>query len=243
MITKDFNSWVPFIAKVEDVDDPRKVGRVRLRVINHHGDDISTEQLDWATPIIANSASLEGVGTSPTSLEVGSTVVGFYLDGHQRSMPLILGSIAAIRGGDDNRNDVHKRARGINEIENHQEGPEPSPAFAATYPHNRVVASRSGHIVELDDTPGHERVHVRHKSGSYVEINNQGRVVIKAVDDQYVITSGDSTVYTKGDAKIESKGKMTIKVQGQCNIDVTGQCNISSDSKIKLTAPVVDLMG
>jgi hypothetical protein len=243
MITKDFTQMVPFIGIVEDIKDPEQLGRARVRVINHHDDSVKTEELDWATPIIPNSPAHQGVGTSPTGLVVGSMVVGFFLDGKTRAMPMIMGAFNKIPGGDKKKHDVPKRARGINEVKNKEVGPEPKPAYAAKYPNNQVIQTTSGHIVELDDTPGKERVHVRHKSGSYVEINNKGRVVIKAADDQFFITAGDSKHYTDKKATYESKGKMTITTKDKVDIIATGECKVTSKKKITLSAPKVDLMG
>ncbi len=243
MITKDFDSWVPFIGTVEDVNDPKMLGRVRIRVMNHHGAEVNTGDLDWATPIIPNSAAVQGAGSAPVGLAVGSMVVGFYIDGKSRAMPLIMGSFAKIPGGDDSKHDVHERARGKNTIRDKQVGPEPASAFGAEYPHNKVFATASGHLIEIDDTPGKERINIRHKSGSYAEINNEGRIVLKAADDQFIITDGDSHSYTDKDATYEAKGKMVIKAKGKFSISSDGPIQVFSKSKISLAAPVVDLMG
>ncbi|HET8688098.1 MAG TPA: hypothetical protein VFM18_15795, partial [Methanosarcina sp.] len=39
--------------------------------------------------------------------------------------------------------------------------------YNATYPNNKVYESPTGHVIEIDDTPNSERLHVYHKSGSY----------------------------------------------------------------------------
>ena len=45
-------------------------------------------------------------------------------------------------------------------------------AYNTTYPYNTTYTTKSGHAIELDDTPGHERVHIWHRSGCYEEISN-----------------------------------------------------------------------
>lgn len=45
------------------------------------------------------------------------------------------------------------------------------------YPYNRVTVTESGHEFHWDDTPGHERIRMAHKSGSYTEWSPQGNVV------------------------------------------------------------------
>jgi len=45
-------------------------------------------------------------------------------------------------------------------------------AYNTTYPYNTTYTTKSGHAIELDDTPGHERIHIWHRSGCYEEISN-----------------------------------------------------------------------
>lgn len=244
MITQHFDKWVPFLGIVEDVDDPRRLGRVKIRCIGVHPDDLPVDQLDWATPIMPpTSAGIQQMGSSPTGLLKGSRVVGFYFDGESRTMPMILGTFAAIPGNDDERHDVSKLARGTNTVENKAVGPEPSSAYASEYPHNKVIQTTSGHVVELDDTPGAERIHVRHSSGSYIEMGPDGRVVVKAADDMFDIVTGDREQYTQGKSTVHSKGKLTVRVDADAEINVKGNCKLISSKKITLTAPVVDLAG
>jgi hypothetical protein len=49
---------------------------------------------------------------------------------------------------------------------------EPPSDYDTEYPFNFVHTTKSGHAIELDDTPGHERIHWWHRSGSYDEISN-----------------------------------------------------------------------
>jgi len=86
-----------FVGVVEDRDDPVQLGRVRVRCYGYHTEDkgqIPTEDLPWAIPINPiQSASVSGVGHSPTGLVEGSWVVGFFIDGDDAQEPMILGSI------------------------------------------------------------------------------------------------------------------------------------------------------
>lgn len=59
--------------------------------------------------------------------------------------------------------------------------------YDAKYPYNHAYYSEGGHLVEIDDTPGLERMHWFHRSGTFKEIHPIGLVVEKIVDDQYHI--------------------------------------------------------
>lgn len=247
MTTKQIGSeglrW--FIGVVEDLSDPAKLGRVRVRVINEHTEvKLKTADLHWATPLLpATSAGLGQVGRSPTGLLVGSTVFGFFLDGNEKQMPIIWGSYAKLPGNDQARNDVPALAREINSITKNAVGPEPASAYKAKYPFNHVTQTQSGHVIEIDDTPTEERLHVYHKSGTYTEINKEGRRVSKIVGDDFEIVVKNKTVYIKGNVNIQVDGNVTMNVDGKTSLHGKSDIAISSDTKISLTAPLVSTNG
>jgi uncharacterized Zn-binding protein involved in type VI secretion len=215
---------------VEDREDPQQLGRVKVRVHNFHGDKIKTPTADlqWAFIIMQpTSASYQKTGLSPTGLMVGSTVVGFFADGSEGQMPMILGSLPGIEDKDPAKHDVTLLAREINPLNKNTIGPEPSSAYSTVYPYNRVYQSESGHVIEFDDTPNNERIHVFHKSGTYVEINQEGRRVNKIVGDDIEVVLKDKTVYIQGNAKVEIKGNVNVTVDGNYNLNVSGDVKIN----------------
>ena len=86
-----------FIGVVEDRDDPEHLGRVRVRVFGLHTEDkekIPTDQLPWATPTMPyTSASISGIGMSPTGPVEGTWVVGFFIDGREMQQPVVIGTL------------------------------------------------------------------------------------------------------------------------------------------------------
>jgi len=86
-----------FIGVVEDRNDPVQLGRVRVRCFGYHTDDkdqIPTSDLPWAIPVNPiQSASVSGVGQSPTGIVEGSWVVGFFIDGQRAQEPMIIGTV------------------------------------------------------------------------------------------------------------------------------------------------------
>lgn len=91
-------SW--FTGVVEDINDPKEMGRIRVRCYGYHNKDkveVPTEDLPWATPMLpVTSASMTEVGQSATGLLQGSWVIGFFRDGPTAQDPIVLGSIPAI---------------------------------------------------------------------------------------------------------------------------------------------------
>lgn len=86
-----------WVGMVESRNDPLQMGRVQVRVVGYHTDDktlIPTESLPWATPLNPiNSASMSGVGTSPTGMMEGTMVMGFWADAPDNQIPIVLGTM------------------------------------------------------------------------------------------------------------------------------------------------------
>lgn len=75
---------------------------------------------------------------------------------------------------------------------------EPAVNFLGKYPYNKVKETESGNVIELDDTPSHERVHIFHRSGSFVEMHSDGTVVIKSAKDEYNIVHANRYSHVEG---------------------------------------------
>jgi len=179
--------FVWFVGVVEDRNDPLKLGRVKVRIYDFHTLNkalMPTDELPWAIIMMPSYLpSHNKVGLSPTGLTLGSTVIGFFMDGHDSNQPVIMGTIHGIPGNNNNKHDVTDLARDTNSISKSYDIMEPESAYASKYPFNKVFRTENGHVVEFDDTPGKERIHVYHKSGTYTEIDKDGRKVDKVVDD------------------------------------------------------------
>ena len=94
LVNNTFNWWV---GVVEDRNDPEKLGRVRVRIVGIHSDDLTilpTTDLPWAIPLQpTTSAAVSGVGSSPTGLMQGTWCVGFFIDSDDMQQPVIMGTM------------------------------------------------------------------------------------------------------------------------------------------------------
>lgn len=102
------------------------------------------------------------------------------------------------------------------------------PMVGSQYPYNDVYETQSGHVVEYDDTPGGERILIRHKSGSGVELRADGSIVMKTEANVVTSVAGQSALIVEGDVSIQSNGNLTLKVAGDLNIDVGGNINVNA---------------
>lgn len=94
---QSFTALRHFVGVVEDRNDPEQLGRVKVRVYSVHNPDkgeVSTDHLPWAMVLQpATSASISGVGRSPTGIVEGSWVFGVFLDQNEFQQPLVLGTM------------------------------------------------------------------------------------------------------------------------------------------------------
>lgn len=130
---------------------------------------------------------------------------------------------------------------------------QPTTPYNAQYPFNHVKQTESGHIIEFDDTPGAERIHEYHRSGTFREIHPDGKLVSQTMSEKYDLTESNSYEYAKGE-KFETfrKGLYTmvnagrfggedyeLRVCGSSNYNLTVE---EGDVNVKTTTGQINLI-
>ena len=97
MFYGDHNRW--FVGLVIDVNDPLKLDRVKVRIQGIHTHDTSlipNADLPWAQVAIpVTEGGSSGIGAN-SSIKPRAQVFGFFLDGKNSQLPLVIGSIPKI---------------------------------------------------------------------------------------------------------------------------------------------------
>lgn len=125
------DGMVPFVGVVEDVNDPKKSGRVKVRCVGWHpkekeggdetGDALTTDELPWARvgmPVTHPQQSRVG---GKHGLLPGCWVMGFFLDGVDAQDPFIMNTFSftskaseqdyrAVPEGQDGKHDLKDKA-------------------------------------------------------------------------------------------------------------------------------------
>ena len=109
----------------------------------------------------------------------------------------------------------------------------PNP-YNATYPFNHVMMTESGHILEFDDSPNSERIHLYHKSGTFTEIDANGTQVNRIVGDGYEIYERNGYVHLNGSLNVTVDGVANVLVKNSLNLDVRGVANINVFNDVNL---------
>jgi phage protein D len=170
------------IGIVTDNNDPDKQGRVKVQYPWLSADHAS----DWARVVVPGGGPERGMAFLP---EINDEVlVGFELgDIHY---PYVLGGLW--NGKDAPPGDMSKMIVGSN-VE------------------QRVIRSRTGHMITLDDSNGDGGVKVEDRNGNTVHIKTNG--------DELVVTM-------KGNVTIDSKQNLSVKTQGGVTFEATGPVEI-----------------
>lgn len=101
--------------------------------------------------------------------------------------------------------------------------PEQEPSV---YPFNQVQETPSGHSFEMDDTPGGERVLIKHRTGAGIELRADGSVLISTRRQRIEVVGGDSKVIVEGEGDLVYKGNVDLRVDGDFNVSVGGNYNL-----------------
>jgi hypothetical protein len=103
----------------------------------------------------------------------------------------------------------------------------------SVYPFNSVHKSRSGHIHEIDDTLGAERIHRQHKSGTSETFDATGSRTLTILGDDWITIVKDGHLYIGGKASITIMGDCQTTVEGNYNLRVKNDFNVEVGGKMR----------
>ena len=94
------DGFVWFTGVVENRNDPAKLGRVQVRCLGYHTEnliDIPSADLPWAHVMHpVTDPAMQGLGNSPSFLTEGTWVMGFFRDANEKQQPIIMGSLPGV---------------------------------------------------------------------------------------------------------------------------------------------------
>jgi|TARA_R110000744_G_scaffold278189_1_gene390451 hypothetical protein len=209
-------SW--FIGEVKDINDPLLSNRVKVLPYGYYDETIEAKHLPWSTVMMPNtSSSYKGFGSNH-ELMVGSWIVGFFRDGPSAQDAVILGSIAS---STESIIDIPLEAQ-------------------LNPPTNKVHKTEAGHIIEIDNTSGAERIHIKHTSGTYILMKPTGDIE-HSNKNHTKITTGDDTVTITGNSNVTINGDCNLSVSGNYKADVTGNIDLNAGGNVNITGARIDL--
>lgn len=263
---------------VEDINDPQEMGRVRVRIPGTHNDslkalptsqlpwsavmnDIKTQPGDWVVLGMLTDngdAVIMGKVTTMSNIKY-ERFSGFYdpnaafptniePDHPAQDRVDYLKSESYLSKKFSRHIDIPISKKAKETESTSWSMPSVESTNVPVYPDNDVKVSKTGHVIEMDDTPAHERISTFHKSGTYTEMQADGSKVNVIHGNNYTVVLKDDDVYVagncnvtiKGDSKLLVKGDYTVEVEGDYDLNVKGNINIHTNKV--LTQNIVDQM-
>lgn len=93
---------------------------------------------------------------------------------------------------------------------------------SAKYPNNTVFETVGHSFIEYDSTPGNERIHYFHKSGSYWEIQEKGDYQMKIVHNRQEIVDKDYNRLVKMNQRTTVQADVETKYDGNETVLIGG---------------------
>ena len=252
-----------FFGVVEDRKDPKKNGRVRVRMYGLYSGDpgeMPVDQMPWAFVLQdVTSAANSGIGQSPTGMVEGTTVYGHFLDGDNMQVPMITGTIAGFDSGegfdggfkdpngvyprDPGENDVNRLARneriGETNVQKKRDGvDQASTAFGGqwTEPATKYAAEYPyNHVRESES--GHVEEFDDTPGSERISLWHKAGTFDEVAPDGTKVTKvvKDRYSITAGDDRVLIKGNCYITVQGNASLYILGNSEIEVEGNVKET--------
>lgn len=182
-----------FVGTVKANNDPQQRQRVKVSIPKLF--EGSVDDLPWVAPLVS----------SPFGMTSNSGVM---------QVPA-LGSLVVV---EFQKGDVYN---GLYSHSIHSLSHTPDPALLLNYPNRRGWRDPQGNLWWVDTTTGSVEIHLKHKSGTYVHINNAGDVEVNSVTkvtvnaptaevnaDDVLVTASSMVDITSPETKVN--GKLTL---------------------------------
>ena len=188
-------------------DDVTKTGRCRVRVHAIHDEKTAVVELPWAEVCSIGAAPDQGIFWVP---EKKSSVYVMFVNGNSSS-PVIVGSMWNFQA-------------------NNSEAPAASYFNQETvYPKNHVFRTKTGNMIEMDDSPLNKGVRITTSNGNIIHLED----------------SDDNTlnVHFKGDINMSCDGKFNLTASDDINLKTKKDLNIEAGEDINIATKDVNLSG
>lgn len=156
--------------KVVDVQDPYRVGRIRVEVYGVF-DGLPVNALPWAIYADTMFGGQEEIGGFVVP-DMDSEVWVFFEEGDHTQPVYFAGAPARPHGPPQKDNGL--------------------------YPRNKALRTMAGHYFEVDDTPGDTRIKLYHTSGTQTLIDHDGNVFQYVVGNVDRVIEKNLTEHIKG---------------------------------------------
>jgi uncharacterized protein involved in type VI secretion and phage assembly len=216
------------VAMVTNVEDPDKTGKVKIKFPWMPKNQGAEQESFWARIATPSAGAERGFYYLP---EVNDEVLVAFEHG-DINYPFIVGGLWS---------GVDKPPPGEGEI------------YSGGKVNQRIIKSRTGHLIILDDSQGKEKIVVKDKSGNNsIIIDSANKTMsFKCEGDIKIEAGGLLTITSTKDFSIEGKAKGTVKTMQDMTLEATGKAsmkgttglNLESTASAKIKGMMVEVAG
>jgi len=174
-------------AKVLDNDDPSKLGRIKVEIYPMmigevtartltEVEGIPTAVLPWASPAYPLFDGA-GVGFGSFSVPKVDSFVFVFFENGDLYQPVYFA----------------EAADGVHGLPTER---------ITNYPNRKVLKTENGIVIEINDEQNNEQVKITHPTGSYLEIDENGNILISGENNIIISAVGDVNITSGGDVNI-----------------------------------------
>jgi hypothetical protein len=229
-----------YAAIVKDIDDPKRLGRVRVLCPSVYGEDKSP----WCTACFPTALGVDSGNVSIPPLH--SYVWVTFEEGDARS-PIFLGGF-----GIETRRGRDSDLSALEDSDNHQDNGSPLPlhaqglpdgndtegtlrdyrniptsSFRGDYGKVHVNRTEKGNVIELNDSDNSTRIFISHgTSGAFYEIRHDGTIVESTSGLKRTLDAGIHAVH-EGKSEIEYDSTLTGSFGGKVALDFVNTISVS----------------
>ena len=126
-----------------------------------------------------------------------------------------------------------------------------SEVISSSKVNQRIIKTRAGHLITLDDTDGSELISIIDKTGkNLIKIeSSSNKITIQADGDVAITAKGKVAVDAKQDVDVQANGNASIKAQqnvdvqatGNATVKATGNATVQANGNLDLKGSVVNV--
>lgn len=180
------DGFIWWVGVVEENEDPLLLCRVKVRIFGYHPEfkenKVTTEDLPWATVLLAPNASL-----NYSRIALGEWVMGFFMDATEAQEPVVFGVIPApldSRGAVAADERFAKYGTSSRTFAHITESPNPYPPDGSNNTayqkllQRKSIKSESGHVIDMIDHVDENVLAFGHKDGVTKITFNKDDIVV-----------------------------------------------------------------
>lgn len=221
----------PVVGVVTNIDDPNDQCRVRVRIPSLKDD----EESHWARLVATGAGDGRGIQWIP---EVGDEVLVVFQHGDIHH-PYVVGGFWSGQNAPVKPNSQCTSSGTVNE---------------------RIIQSRSGHLIILGDEDGSEKITIKDMTGNNqividsasnsitvnadqdVTIEAQGKITVKSTNSDLAFEGNNCEFKTNQNFKIQATGSCEIKSTQNCTMEGTAGLTVkNAAAQIQMSGPTINM--